>query len=165
MDAWISNERLSKRRARARFVRVSTDRQSGPFGIEDEKIMPVDRGKGAVTPEKKLLAGISVWRGSSGTSMSVSKLVDSIRADVVVVGAGISGAFMAHALAGRYERVVVVDRRVPIHGSTSVSTAMLQFEIDQPLTKLGEKNWRPSRNASLAPLLSRNASPCITRTP
>ena len=120
--------------------------------------MPVDREKSAVTPEKKLLAGISVWRGSSGTSMSVSKLVDSIRADVVVVGAGISGAFMAHALAGRYERVVVVDRRVPIHGSTSVSTAMLQFEIDQPLTKLGEKigvhratrAWRHSYRATQA---------------
>jgi glycine/D-amino acid oxidase-like deaminating enzyme len=95
--------------------------------------------KSAVTPEKRLLAGYSVWLGSSGTSVKVNKLVDSIRADVVVVGAGISGAFMAHGLAGRYKRVIVADRRAPIQGSTLASTAMLQFEIDQPLTKLADK--------------------------
>lgn len=95
--------------------------------------------KSAVTPEKRLLAGYSVWLGSSGTSVKVNKLVDSIRADVVVVGAGISGAFMAHGLAGQYKRVIVADRRAPIQGSTLASTAMLQFEIDQPLTKLADK--------------------------
>jgi glycine/D-amino acid oxidase-like deaminating enzyme len=94
---------------------------------------------GAVTPEKRLSAGNSVWHGSRGTSLKTRALTQSIDADVVVVGAGISGALMAHALAPRYERVVVVDRRAPLHGSTSASTAMLQFEIDEPLTMLTEK--------------------------
>jgi glycine/D-amino acid oxidase-like deaminating enzyme len=65
---------------------------------------------------------------------------------------------MAHALAGRCERVVIVDRRAPIKGSTSASTALLQFEIDLPLTKLADKiglprarqAWRRSYRATQA---------------
>jgi len=114
--------------------------------------------KSALTPEKRLLAGNSVWRGSRGTSVKFDALTQSIYADVVVVGAGISGAFMAHALAAQFECVVIVDRRAPIKGSTSASTALLQFEIDQPLTKLADKigfararhAWRHSYRATQA---------------
>lgn len=114
--------------------------------------------KSALTPKKRLLAGNSVWHRSSGTSVKFDALTNSIYADVVVVGAGISGAFMAHALAAQFECVVVVDRRAPIKGSTSVSTALLQFEIDQPLTKLADKIgfvharqvWRHSYRATQA---------------
>ena len=91
-----------------------------------------------VTPQKQLSAGNPVWHKSRGTRVESGSLTESIKADVIVVGAGISGALMAHALAPRYERVVVVDRRAPLHGSTSASTAMLQFEIDEPLTMLSE---------------------------
>jgi glycine/D-amino acid oxidase-like deaminating enzyme len=88
--------------------------------------------------------------------MAESPLTDSIRADVVIVGAGVSGAFMARALARRCERVVVVDRRQPAHGSTMASTAMLQFEIDTPLTELvgrigaakAARAWRRSWSAT-----------------
>jgi glycine/D-amino acid oxidase-like deaminating enzyme len=112
--------------------------------------------RSAATDEKTLHSGNSVWHGSSGASVKTRELKHSIKADVVVVGAGISGAFMAHALAPRYERVVVVDRRPPLHGATAASTAMLQYEIDQPLTKLTEKvgaaraarAWRRSYGAT-----------------
>ena len=53
-------------------------------------------------------------------------------------GAGISGAFMAHELS-RDHSVAVLDRRPPLMGSTVASTAMLQWEIDLPLTALAEK--------------------------
>ncbi len=91
-----------------------------------------------VTQSKDLRSGKSVWAGSSGASFA-KPLAESLRADIVVVGAGVSGAFMAHALSQRFENVVVVDRRPPAHGSTLASTAMLQFEIDTPLTELSEK--------------------------
>jgi glycine/D-amino acid oxidase-like deaminating enzyme len=109
----------------------------------------------AATNEKRLRAGNSVWADSSGTKLPHRKLTDSTRADVVIVGAGISGAFMAIALAGRYDKVVVVDRRPPAHGSTMASTAMLQWEIDTPLTELQDKigaqaarAWRRSYRAT-----------------
>ncbi|HEY7976841.1 MAG TPA: FAD-binding oxidoreductase [Rhizomicrobium sp.] len=91
----------------------------------------------SATVEKKLHSGRSVWADSAKAHAHLLK--DSIRADVVIVGAGVSGAFMAHALAKRFDNVVVVDRRAPAHGSTMASTAMLQFEIDTPLTELSEK--------------------------
>ena len=83
-------------------------------------------------------------------------LKDSIRVDVLIVGGGVSGAFMADALAGRYPRVALVDRRASAHGSTMASTAMLQFEIDTPLIKLAEqigsrkaaRAWRRSWQAT-----------------
>jgi glycine/D-amino acid oxidase-like deaminating enzyme len=43
---------------------------------------------------------------------------------------------MAHALADGKRAVLVVDRRVPVHGSTLASTAMIQHEIDIPLHRL-----------------------------
>jgi glycine/D-amino acid oxidase-like deaminating enzyme len=46
---------------------------------------------------------------------------------------------MAYALCRRYDNVLVLDRRAPIQGATSASTAMLQFEIDEPLTSLSDK--------------------------
>ncbi|HEY5336940.1 MAG TPA: FAD-dependent oxidoreductase, partial [Rhizomicrobium sp.] len=109
----------------------------------------------SATNEKRLRAGNSVWADSPGTKLRPRKLADSTRADVVIVGAGISGAFMAHALAGRYENVIVVDRRPPAHGSSMASTAMLQWEIDTPLTELHDKigasaarAWRRSYRAT-----------------
>ena len=59
--------------------------------------------------------------------------------DVAVVGAGISGALIALKLAEQGYDVVVVDRRLPCHGSTLASTAMVQFELDTTLTDLAEK--------------------------
>jgi glycine/D-amino acid oxidase-like deaminating enzyme len=110
----------------------------------------------SATVEKTLRSGVSVWAGSVKARTHVLK--DSTRADVVIVGAGVSGAFMAHALAKRFDKVVVVDRRAPAHGSTMASTAMLQFEIDTPLTELSEKigsskaarAWRRSWRATQA---------------
>ena len=75
--------------------------------------------------------------------------------DVVIIGAGISGALMAHALADGKRSVLVVDRRQPVRGSTLASTAMIQHEIDIPLhrlaTMIGEKKaaraWRRSARA------------------
>jgi glycine/D-amino acid oxidase-like deaminating enzyme len=58
--------------------------------------------------------------------------------DVAIVGAGVSGAFMAHELASDFS-VAVVDRRGPVLGSTMASTAMLQWELDLPLIALAEK--------------------------
>jgi len=56
--------------------------------------------------------------------------------DAIIVGAGISGALMAQALARTDMKVIVIDRREPVRGSSLASTAMIQHEIDVPLHKL-----------------------------
>ncbi|MDZ4111187.1 MAG: FAD-binding oxidoreductase [Brevundimonas sp.] len=86
--------------------------------------------------------------------MPVRPLKEAISVDVAIVGAGISGAFMAHELS-RDHSLAVLDRRPPLTGSTVASTALLQWEIDLPLTALAGKvgmakakrAWLRSRSA------------------
>ena len=70
--------------------------------------------------------------------MPTHALTAPVEVDVVIVGAGISGAFLANEPARDFT-VAVVDRRGPVLGSAMASTAMLQWELDLPLTALAEK--------------------------
>lgn len=90
------------------------------------------------TTKRDLRTGRSLWADSSGLGVRTRPLTEAIAVDVAVVGAGISGAFMAHELA-RDHSVAVLDRRPPLMGSTIASTALLQWEIDLPLNALAER--------------------------
>lgn len=64
-------------------------------------------------------------------------LSSDVSCEVVVVGGGITGALVALEAARRGVEVVVLDRRDAGGGSTSASTSMLQYEIDELLIDLG----------------------------
>ena len=74
---------------------------------------------------------------------------------MLVMGAGITGALIADALARTGLKVAVVDKRGLAKGSTMASTALVQYEIDTPLItltrKIGKEKavraWRRSRLA------------------
>lgn len=108
-----------------------------------------------LTKTRDLRTGLSVWQGKRPPRFPRYEITGDAQADVVVIGAGISGAMQAEALSAAGFDVLVVDRRGPVRGSTPTSTALLQYEIDQPLTKLtrqiGEdaaiRAWRRSRLA------------------
>ena len=87
------------------------------------------------TIKRDLRTGRSLWADSPGLGVKTGPLTQAVAVDVAIVGAGISGAFMAHELA-RDHSVAVLDRRPPLRGSTLASTAMLQWEIDLTLTDL-----------------------------
>jgi glycine/D-amino acid oxidase-like deaminating enzyme len=85
-----------------------------------------------------------------------TRLRRSVNTEVVIVGAGISGSLIAQALTEAGKRPLILDRRrAAFLGSTAASTALLQFELDTPLTKLSaevgrrkaEKVWLASRDA------------------
>jgi glycine/D-amino acid oxidase-like deaminating enzyme len=76
------------------------------------------------------------WLIRNGVGDVPPPLTRDRRCDVVVIGAGISGALVADALTGRGLSVIAIDRRHPAHGSTSASTALLQYELDQHLVDL-----------------------------
>jgi glycine/D-amino acid oxidase-like deaminating enzyme len=59
-----------------------------------------------------------------------------------VIGAGITGALVSDALTAAGLSVIAVDRRHPAHGSTSASTALLQYELDMSLSELIDKLGR-----------------------
>lgn len=90
------------------------------------------------TLKRDLRTGRPVWADSPGLGVPVRPLTQAISVDVAIIGAGISGAFMAHELS-KDGAVAVLDRRPPLMGSTMASTAMLQWEVDLPLTTLTDK--------------------------
>ena len=76
------------------------------------------------------------WLLDKGIIRSYPSLDYDTRADVVVMGAGISGALVAWHLAKAGYDVLVADKRHVGMGSTAASTALLQYEIDTPLIQL-----------------------------
>ena len=94
----------------------------------------------SVTEVRDLHSGVPIWARYPKPSLPTGALTSSMRTDVVVVGAGITGALVAEAAAAMGLATVVLDRRPPAHGSTAASTALLQFEIDTPLIRLAEES-------------------------
>ncbi|MHC2621349.1 glycine/D-amino acid oxidase-like deaminating enzyme [Bradyrhizobium huanghuaihaiense] len=67
---------------------------------------------------------------------SIEPIADSFRCEVLIIGAGITGALVAERLTRQGRQVVIIDREIPSLGSTVASTAMLLWEIDRPLFEL-----------------------------
>ena len=76
------------------------------------------------------------WLIVNSLPQSYPSLQKSISSEILIVGAGITGALMAHKLIAAGKKVVLVDRRDVCNGSTAASTSILQYEIDVPLHKL-----------------------------
>jgi glycine/D-amino acid oxidase-like deaminating enzyme len=105
---------------------------------------------------RDLRSGKAVWTSYPVNNVLGTRMRRSLRTEVVVVGAGISGALMAQCLAEAGKAPVIVDRRrTAILESTAASTALLQFELDTPLLTLrrkigvrkAERVWIASREA------------------
>lgn len=109
----------------------------------------------SATVTRDLRTGRSVWERQRRPFVPHQPLTRSATTDVLVIGAGISGALIAEALSDAGLEVLVVDRRGPMRGSTTASTALLQYDIDTPLTQLSRRLgpdralriWRRSRLA------------------
>jgi len=110
----------------------------------------------SLTRKRDLRDGNAVWTRYAIPKVAGTRLKRSTETGVAIVGAGISGSMIAQALAEAGMRPLIVDRRRgALLGSTAASTALLQFELDTPLTKLSaaiggrkaEKVWIASRDA------------------
>lgn len=80
-----------------------------------------------------LRSDLPFWTVRNGLLAVYPPLDRDLRCDVLVIGAGITGALTAHALVEAGVEAVVIDRRDVGFGSTSASTALLQYELDTPL--------------------------------
>ena len=86
-----------------------------------------------------LKSGYPYWAIKNGLMCAFPRLEQDIRCDVAVIGAGVTGALIARALAAEQLDVVVVDERDIAWGSTAASTALLQYEIDTHMTDLAHR--------------------------
>jgi glycine/D-amino acid oxidase-like deaminating enzyme len=108
-----------------------------------------------VTKSLNLRTGRSIWEHQRAPAVARRLLDRDIETDVLVIGAGITGAMVADALTGSGMTVVIVDSRGTAKGSTAASTALVLYEIDVPLShltrKIGARDatrvWRRSKLA------------------
>jgi glycine/D-amino acid oxidase-like deaminating enzyme len=107
------------------------------------------------THHRHLRDGQSIWQARRLAALPHRRLRRDLKVDALVVGAGISGILVADALSDAGLDVALVDRRGAIRGSTPASTALLQYELDTPLSLLArrigrgkaERIWRRSKLA------------------
>ena len=105
--------------------------------------------------ERDLRGGTTLWEAQNGAADAARGLGGHARTDACIIGAGITGAFLAEELSRRGLGVLVLDRRGPQRGSTAASTSLLQWELDLPLIALADRIgfetaaavWRRSRAA------------------
>lgn len=120
-----------------------------------------------------LKTGNLLWPALSPPVVVPEELTTSHSCEVLVLGAGVTGAFCACLLAEAGVDVIVVDRRGVAEGSTPASTALVQYEIDTPLTELAatigiepaQQAYRGCRGAldQMVDLLRRHAIHCDLR--
>ncbi|WP_294628225.1 FAD-binding oxidoreductase [uncultured Bacteroides sp.] len=85
-----------------------------------------------------LHSGLPYWAVKNSLLDYYHPLEEDYATDIVVIGAGITGALMAHELCSAGLKCCVVDKRSIATGSSSASTALLQYEIDVPLCRMSE---------------------------
>ncbi|NDV58272.1 FAD-binding oxidoreductase [Bacteroides sp. 519] len=91
-----------------------------------------------------LYSGLPYWIAKNPMENYFNPLLTDITTDIVIIGTGITGSLVAHELCNAGISCIMVDRQSISSGSSIASTALLQYEIDTPLTelieKIGEKN-------------------------
>lgn len=93
-----------------------------------------------ITLKRNLRDGKAVWSRFRVPRLTATRLYRSQAADVVIVGAGITGCILAQSLTEAGTKPLIVERRrAALLGSTAASTALLQFELDTPLTHLSRR--------------------------
>ncbi|MDG4951369.1 FAD-binding oxidoreductase [Weeksellaceae bacterium KMM 9724] len=86
-----------------------------------------------------LHTGLPFWLIKNGLAYNYSSLKKDRKTQVVILGGGITGAIQAYFLAKAGIDFILLEKRSIGLGSTSASTALLQYQIDEPLSSLIEK--------------------------
>lgn len=100
-----------------------------------------------------LYSGLPYWIAKNPLNNYFNPLKSNHATEVVIIGAGITGALVAHELCTAGIKCTIIDKRSLSTGSSTASTALLQYEIDTPLSKLvdmvGEQSGVKSYQACL----------------
>lgn len=86
-----------------------------------------------------LKSGYPYWAIKNGLMHAFPPLQADLRCDVAIIGGGITGALIADELAGHGHEVALIEQRDVGWGSSSASTALLQYEIDTHMVDLARR--------------------------
>ena len=85
-----------------------------------------------------LSTGLPFWLVKNGLPYDYPQLAKNINCDVVILGGGITAAINAFILIEANIPCVLIEKRSIGLGSTIATTALLQYQIDTPLSQLIE---------------------------
>lgn len=92
----------------------------------------------------RLVTGDVLWTKLNDIPQHFDYICNDVECDVLIIGGGITGAITAYYLTKEGIKTILVDKNLVGYGSTSASTAILQYEIDNDLIGLsgiiGEEN-------------------------
>jgi len=74
--------------------------------------------------------GECIFRRISPLPRQYDYLTEDIETDVIIVGGGVTGAILGYYFSKRKIKTVVLEKSRIGHGSTSISTSLLQYELD-----------------------------------
>ncbi len=80
----------------------------------------------------------SFWLVRNGLLYAYPSLHEYTETEILVIGGGITGALISHALMEAGHQVMLIDKRDIALGSSSATTSMLQYEIDVPMYELAD---------------------------
>lgn len=83
-----------------------------------------------------LYSGLPYWIAKNPLYNYFNPLKTDISTDVAIIGGGITGALVAHELCRAGIECILIDKRSITTGSSTASTALLQYEIDTPLCEM-----------------------------
>ena len=86
-----------------------------------------------------LKSGYPYWAVKNGLMQAFPPLQADLRCEVAIIGGGITGALIADELAAHGHEVAVIEQRDVGWGSSSASTALLQYEIDTHMIDLAKR--------------------------
>ena len=89
-------------------------------------------------PAHRIRSSNPYWLLRNGMGDARPALDRALDCDIAIIGAGITGLLIADALIATGKRIVILDSRDVALGSTSATTALLQYEIDTHLVELAE---------------------------
>ncbi|MDO8544688.1 MAG: FAD-dependent oxidoreductase [Opitutaceae bacterium] len=100
------------------------------------------RPMSALTPRLDLHTGKPLWLEHTPAPLRRRRLRRDLTCDVAVVGAGITGALVAHQLLAAGLRVVMLEKSDAGHGSTAASTGLLLYQPDSSIAEITRRHGR-----------------------
>lgn len=91
-----------------------------------------------------LKSGYPFWSIRNGLMRAYPRLEQDTSSEVAIAGGGVTAALIAHELVRHGHEVLVIEQREIGWGSTSASTALLQYEIDTPMIDLAKRHGLPA---------------------
>lgn len=85
-----------------------------------------------------IVTGDTIWSKINNIPNQYAYLNENIECDVVIVGAGVTGALCSYYFTKENINTVIVDQNILGYSSTRACTAILQYEIDKDINELDQ---------------------------